>query len=239
MGSWKAIGVDGEPIPAGSKEKINMVIRSDGTYRIDLWDKLGIHSWSEGTWETYDSNEYTGEILFTRINGDNGPCNSDCDFDLDFELVGDRQFMQIWIEDEEELQVITFKRTSPVPQASPEPKQQREVRGVVRNSDGIPILNVTVSVDALGDSPAVLTNDKGQFTIKVPAGRQQLKFEKAGYKELKVWVEANQTEVGPIYLEALPPREVRGVVRNSDGIPILNVTVSVDALGDSPAVLTN
>ena len=64
---------------------------------------------------------------------------------------------------------------------SPSPPVQIEVRGTVKNENGVPLAGVTVSI--AGQKGGVTTDEKGNFSINVPDNNAVLSFSYVGYKK--------------------------------------------------------
>ncbi|MGN0002577.1 MAG: TonB-dependent receptor domain-containing protein [Sphingobacterium composti] len=71
---------------------------------------------------------------------------------------------------------------------------QNVLKGTVKNSDGNPIENATISVD--GTKVAISTNQQGQFSIQIPAGKSKLTARAVGFLTIKKDITSNDYQNG-------------------------------------------
>jgi protocatechuate 3,4-dioxygenase beta subunit len=128
------------------------------------------------------------------------------------------------------------------------PSSTPTLRGVVTTANNEPLPRVRVAVsDAPSTEPAVLTDDRGQFTVRLrEVDSSRLTFTKSRYATLAVDVrrsELKEQDVGLVVRMALGGA-ISGYVRDQFGAPVLRAPViarqvSTPASPDPPVLTTN
>ena len=89
---------------------------------------------------------------------------------------------------------------------------QNLIKGTIKDSDGNPIDNATISVD--GTKVAISTNSEGNFTIQLPSGKSKITARAVGY------MPAKKDLANTIYQEGLE------IILDSDNRNLEEVVVS-------------
>lgn len=92
--------------------------------------------------------------------------------------------------------------------------QTRQVKGVVKDSTGSPLIGATVRVQGTGTG--TIANEEGRFTLAVPTGTVTLEVSSAGFATRRISVGASDAEISVI----LDPdvQQLEGVVVTALGI---------------------
>jgi hypothetical protein len=154
------------------------------------------------------------------------------------------------------LALITPVARAQQPPGTPGTPGTRTLRGVVVTSSDVPLARVrvavtmqrsgtagdprtgvAVAVDALIEPP-VLTDDRGQFTVRVPdADSVRLTFTKARYATANVVVsrsDLNQQNAIDMRVRLSLGAAISGQVRDQHGAPVMQMAVTARWLGSQP-----
>jgi protocatechuate 3,4-dioxygenase beta subunit len=114
------------------------------------------------------------------------------------------------------------------------------LRGVVLSGNDVPLARVRVAVTPGSvTEPAVLTDDRGQFTVRVPDTESvRLTFSKARYVGTSIEVPRsapNTTDRADIRVRLSLGGAINGQVRDRSGAPVIEATVTARRLVPSPS----
>jgi hypothetical protein len=123
-------------------------------------------------------------------------------------------------------------KVAAAPETPPVPPRLRSVALRILGLNGVPLAGARIIVPGEGTQDVYITDAQGNVIVQVPSGVTAVTIEADGYEPLWRTLASEVKEGTAVVLKpGLPPAEIKGIVRNLAGDPLLaTVTLLPQAL---------